>query len=255
MDGLCLTCGVSADLEAHHVAGRQNSPLVVPVCVDCHRILSNWQLSAGIELAHDAPRTDLDRTRALVVGAAHLLQLFAQRHRDHSWVSAELWIHTIRASSRLLDACAPADRPGRWLPDPTVLPTEATPAAWCEAAELQRTAEFAHLVLALARALGDTPPLTIGVLAGIAADPQPVIEAFSRSATDAHGTQQILQLVEDYLLTSARMVRQLLTLDLNDPDAIDPAVLEEAAAWFSTGQRLLQQLLAVALGAAPKVTS
>ncbi len=254
MDGLCLTCGVWADLEAHHVAGRHNSPLVVPVCVDCHRILTRWQYAAGIELEHDAPRTDIDRTRALVVGAAHLLQLFAQRHRDHSWVSRAVDSHH-PGQLRLLDACAPADRPGRWLPDPTVTPTEATPAAWREAAELQRTTEFAHLVLVLARVLGDAPPLTLDVLAGIAADPQPVIEAFSRSAADEQGTAQILQLVEDYLLTSARMVRQLLTLDLNDPNAIDAALLKEAATWFSTGQRLLQQLLAVALGSAPEVTS
>jgi len=250
-----LTCGVWADLEAHHVAGRHNSPLVVPVCVPCHQVLSNWQRAAGIELERDAPRTEADRTRALVVGAVHLLQLFAQRHRDRSWISAELWILTARASSRLLDACAPPDRPGRWLPDSTVLPAEGTPTAFNEVTEVRRTAEFAHLVLALARALGDTAPLTIEVMAGIADDPQPVIDAFTRVAADEHSTQQLLELVEGYLLTSARLVRQLLKLDMDDPWAIDQALLREAAAWFGTGQGLLWHLLEVALGRAPQVTS
>jgi len=255
MDGPCLTCGVWADLEAHHVAGRNNSPLVVPVCVPCHDVLSNWQRAAGIELERAAPRTEPDRTRALVVGAAHLLQLFAQRHRDRSWISAELWILTARASSRLLDACAPPDRLGRWLPDPTVMPAEATPAAWNEAAEVARTAELAHLVLALARVLGDTPPLTIDVLTGIADDPKPVIDAFTRAAADEDSTHEILELVEGYLLTSARLVRQLLALDMDDPWALDQALLREAAAWFGTAERLLHQLLDVALSRAPEATS
>ncbi len=246
MDGLCLTCGTWADLEAHHVAGRHNHPLVVPVCVPCHSILSSWQRAAGIELDRDAPRTEEDRTRALVVGAAHLLQLFAQRHQDRSWISAELWIHTIRAGSRLLDACAPPGRPGRWLPDPTVVPAEATPAQWHETAELERTAEFANLVLALARVLGDHPPLTLEVLAGIASSPAPFVEAIAQSAEDSQIAQQTLNLVNEYLLASARFVRQLLTLNLDDPDAIDHALLEEAATWFSVGHRLLQQLLDIA---------
>ncbi len=255
MNGCCLTCGLFADLEAHHIAGRGNSDLVVPVCVECHRILSNWQLSAGIELEHDAPRTEADRTRALVVGTVHLLQLFAQRHRNRSWISDELWIYTARVSSRILDACAPADRPGRWLPDPTVPPVEATPTAWSEPAELGRTTEFAHLLLTLARLLGDIPPLTLDVLAGIAADPQPVIDAFRHSAQDEPSTARLLELVEEYLLASAQALRQLLTLDVHDPDAIDGTLLQEAATWFSTGQRLLEQLLNVALGTAPEVTT
>ncbi len=170
MDGCCLTCGQFDDLEAHHVAGRHNHALIVAVCVDCHRILSRWQLAAGMELEAGAARSDLDRTRALVVGAVHLLQLFGQRHRERSWVSAELSIHTARAVSRLLDSCGPADRPGRWLPDPTVPPAEATPVGWSAAAELDRTTEFAHLTLALARILGDVPPLTIEVLTDLATD-------------------------------------------------------------------------------------
>lgn len=61
MDGCCLTCGQFDDLEAHHVAGRHNHQLIVAVCVDCHRILSRWQLAAGMELEHGAAG-DLDRT-------------------------------------------------------------------------------------------------------------------------------------------------------------------------------------------------
>ena len=255
MEGICLTCGHRANIEAHHVAGERNhQSLTVPVCVPCHRILSHRQLAAGIELHKLIDGTPEDSIRALIVGAMHLMQLFAQRHQDRSWISAGLWIHTIRAGSRLLDGCAPPERLGRWLPDPTVVPAEATPAHWHETVELERTAEFANLVLALARVLGDHPPLTLDVLARIAAAPAPVVEAFARSAADSQTTQHILELVDSYLLSSARFVRQLLALNLDDPDAIDHALLEEAATWFSTGQQLLQQLVDIAFSSPNEVT-
>lgn len=47
----CLGCGMYGPVELHHVAGRHNIPeLVVPVCSPCHRILTSWQYSAGLEL-------------------------------------------------------------------------------------------------------------------------------------------------------------------------------------------------------------
>ena len=74
MEGVCLTCGLYTSLEAHHIAGRHNhATLTVPVCSDCHRVLSHWQLATGIELHHDADLSELDATRALLVGALHLL--------------------------------------------------------------------------------------------------------------------------------------------------------------------------------------
>ncbi len=241
MDGCCLTCGQFDDLEAHHVAGRHNHELIVAVCVDCHRILSRWQLAAGMELEDGAARSEPDRTRALLVGAVHLLQLVGQRHRERSWVSAELSIHTARAVSRLLDSCGPADRPGRWLPDPTVPPAEATPVSWSAAAELDRTAEFAHLTLALARILGDVPPLTIAVLTDMATDSPRYVAAFAQLAEDEDATAHILRLVSGYLDSSTELVRKVLTL--GDLSRVDETLLDEARLWLDTARRLLEQAL------------
>jgi hypothetical protein len=182
MTDWCLTCGQFAELEAHHVAGRHNHrALTVALCPDCHRVLSGWQLASGVELDVAAERTELDATRALVVGAMQLLQLFAQRHAECSWLPAELLTHSGRAASRMLDGCGPADRPGRWLPDPTVPPCEATPVGWPKAAELARTSQFAHLVLALAQILGEPPPIPAEQLTDIAADPRGVRRGLSRT--------------------------------------------------------------------------
>ncbi|MDP9359041.1 MAG: hypothetical protein M3R02_27925, partial [Chloroflexota bacterium] len=66
MDGICLTCGTFADLEAQHVAGRHNHhSLTVLVCRPCHEILTRWQYAAGIDLEEKSPRTELDALRAL----------------------------------------------------------------------------------------------------------------------------------------------------------------------------------------------
>src|SRR4051812_6647384 len=99
MTGPCLTCGLHVHLHAHHVAGRHNhATLTVAVCADCHRILTSWQLASGVELDANAPRTDLDAQRALLVGVAQLIQLYAQRHPEHSAISSPLAIHTVRAA-------------------------------------------------------------------------------------------------------------------------------------------------------------
>ena len=39
----CIICGSSGPLELHHVAGRNNSETVVPVCRPCHERLSERQ--------------------------------------------------------------------------------------------------------------------------------------------------------------------------------------------------------------------
>jgi hypothetical protein len=39
----CIICGSSGPLELHHVAGKNNSDTVVPVCRPCHERLSERQ--------------------------------------------------------------------------------------------------------------------------------------------------------------------------------------------------------------------
>jgi hypothetical protein len=59
--------------ELHHVAGRRNSALTVPLCVDCHRWVTSRQHALGVPLrGASGPR---ERRGALVVGLALLLAL------------------------------------------------------------------------------------------------------------------------------------------------------------------------------------
>src|SRR5215213_3825996 len=165
MEGVCLTCGLYTNLEAHHVAGRHNhATLTVPVCTDCHRILTHWQLAAGVELHHDADDSDLDATRALLVGALHLLVLYGQRHGDVTWVRAPLSMYMARAVSKVLDHFEPSSRSGRWLSDPTVPPLEATPVAWPAATEADRITQIADLTLELSRIMDEQPPCSVETL-------------------------------------------------------------------------------------------
>ena len=243
MTDWCLTCGQFAELEAHHVAGRHNHPtLTVALCPECHRVLSAWQLASGVQLDAAAERTELDATRALVVGVMQLLQLFAQRHAECSWIPAELLTHSGRAASRMLDGCGPADRPGRWLPDPTVPPCEATPVDWPEAAELARSSQFAALVIELAQILGEPPPIPAEQLTDIAADPRKFAEAFRRLPVDEAGSMRVLQLLDSYLAMGRRTIQAL--LNCGDPSLLDEPRVEEARLWFDTGLRLLAETLA-----------
>ncbi len=134
MQGICLTCGTVAELEAfleleaHHVAGRHNHRgLTVLVCRPCHEILTRWQRAAGIDLGEKSPRTALDALRALAVGATHVLRLYAERHGDASPIPAPLAVHTARAISLLMDSSGDPERPARWLPDPRKPPIDVVP--------------------------------------------------------------------------------------------------------------------------------
>ncbi len=43
--GTCSVCITDGALESHHVAGWKQSPDTIPVCLNCHRILSRLQNS------------------------------------------------------------------------------------------------------------------------------------------------------------------------------------------------------------------
>jgi len=42
--GKCWVCGDDGPLEQHHVSGRKNGDIIVPVCVPCHRQLTEKAL-------------------------------------------------------------------------------------------------------------------------------------------------------------------------------------------------------------------
>jgi hypothetical protein len=241
MIGICLTCGHVDDLEAHHVAGRRNqATLTVPVCTDCHRILSAWQLSAGIELGENAGRYQGDATRALVVGVAHLLRLFAQRHTERSWLEPALVTHAARAASLLLDTLAPADRPGRWLPDPTVPPREATPVAWPNELEAQWLADWVYLLEAISEELNEDCPIPAEVLADALADPCRFLDAFQ----NAFGTEDAIQLLLGPLTEHAAAAQQVVLGFLSNPQlTLDQRLLDDAWLAVETGRRLIAEIL------------
>ena len=229
MDGVCLTCGLFTNLEAHHVAGRHNNAtLTVAVCSDCHRILTHWQLAAGIELHHDAEVSDLDATRALLVGVLHLLVLYGQRHGDVTWVRAPLSVYMARAVS---------------LPDPTVPPLEAIPVAWPAASEADRITQMADLTLELSRILGEQPPFSVETLTAISADPAGFQVAFDIAAADLAWVTALLELVNQYSEVSESIVCRLLQLD--GVDAVDESLIVAVAAWAETVARLFDQLSAL----------
>jgi hypothetical protein len=238
MAGVCLTCGRRAD-QAHHVAGRRNHPLTTNVCVDCHRILSIWQRAAGIEL-RDVEITDMDAGRALLVGAMHLVQLFAQRHTETAWFPNWLAIHSARAISKLLDQIQPADRPGRRLPDPTVIPIEATPVDWQDVNEAEQLAEIAHLGGALSKIIGEIPQLPIATFDEIAKHPRRWMDAFEQTMQNQIYADVLLDLVEQYIELSKSMIINLLTVD--DLDQVDQVLLEEATALFDYMRQLLAEV-------------
>ncbi len=41
--GTCATCGIYKPIEKHHVAGRKHWAVTLPVCLNCHAILSHHQ--------------------------------------------------------------------------------------------------------------------------------------------------------------------------------------------------------------------
>src|SRR5215217_776537 len=241
MEGVCLTCGLYTDLEAHHVAGRHNhATLTVPVCVDCHRMLSHWQLAAGIELHHDADVSDLDATRALLVGTLHLLVLYGQRHGDVTWIRAPLSVYMARAVSKLLDMFEPASRPGRWLPDPTMPPLEAIPVRWPAASEADRITEMADLTLELSQILGQQPPFSPETLTAISADPVGFQSGFDKAAADLSWVTALLEVIDQYSELSESILCRLLQLD--HVEAVDESLIVAVAGWSETVGRLFNQL-------------
>jgi hypothetical protein len=245
MARVCLTCGRSDNIEAHHVAGRRNHPVTVDVCVDCHRILSIWQRAAGIELHESVDGAELDAKRALLVGAIHLVQMFAQRHADGPWFPNWLAIHTARAISKLLDQIQPVDRVGRWLPDPTVVPTEAAPVEAASAArrrvsEAEQIAEIAHLGGALCKITKEIPQLPIATLHQIVEQPGRWIDAFDQAMQDQTYADALVDLVHHYIELSKSMIINLLQID--DLDQVDEMLLEEATAWFDCMRQLLTEV-------------
>ncbi len=251
MDGVCLTCGVFADLEpfvgldVHHVAGRHNhAHLTVLVCRACHAILSSWQRAAGIDLEEKSPRTELDALRALAVGATYLLRLYAERHGEYSPIPAPLAVHTARAISLLMDSSGAPDRPARSLPDPRVPPIDVVPVG-PPGDDPARISEVAYLAAELSRELGEPLPQTAELFGRIGDRPEQAQAALAQVFEDPPTVEELLRRIDEVMTRGAAIVRQF--LELPDLRRIDDVLLDEARVWIDTGGRLLQQVLDSAL--------
>ncbi len=68
--GPCLVCGErDLPLQNHHVAGRRKSDITVPICLNCHSVLSRRQ-------RHNEQDTEI---RALLYGALDIALLWWER--------------------------------------------------------------------------------------------------------------------------------------------------------------------------------
>lgn len=250
MLGICITCSWTSDnIEQHHVAGRHNYPtLTVPVCLDCHQILTRWQQAHGIELAADAAREPVDQVRALVAGVFDLFRLLGQRHPDRLLISHALSQLNGRALSHLFDQFAPPDRPGRWLPDPTQPPTEATPVPFVEETEMDLLVLYATLTLQFLDLFEDPAPQhQIQALRQLIANPHEFQAAWRQLTDDQARAEALMADLQAQLERSLRVVRWMLSVDRDNIP--DPETLEEIRIWFDTGRRLLERLVMLAYGA------
>jgi hypothetical protein len=238
--GVCLTCGQEASLELHHVAGRHNvADLVVAVCGACHLVLTNWQHAAGIELGEHVPRHPSDMHRALCVGVTHLFQLVEQRSLAPT-APDELWRLAARAMSRVLDLDAPADRAGRWLPDPTVDPHRAEPIVIdAERAKVQQH-ESLYLIRDLLRLLGDTPPLTPEVMEQILADPTSMPDRLATVDARDHAGPSLPILIEQHLQAASRIMRWLPSVE--DWSLVAEIDMHELLTWIDSGKQILTKI-------------
>lgn len=238
METLCITCGNWSRVELHHVAGERNQKsLTVPVCIPCHRILSTWQLAAGIELVRSAEVTEEDRQRALIVGCCHLVVLMARRQPDAPWIGAEALTRWTRAFSRMLDELLPSDRPGRWLPDPSVVLPPVSEAHWVEEHRVLWFGELAHLVVGLLDAANSDARGLRPLAVSMAADPQwwvEQIQTLGRWSTGADGLVMTLVSVSAVL----RQVAMLL-MDPHLPSVEQQRLLDDLWASDASVTRLL----------------
>jgi hypothetical protein len=80
----CLFCGIDDPLvmELHHVAGRAFDDVSVPVCRNCHRILSDQQKDHPVSVG-DRPN-DLERVGHALLGLADMFELLVSWLREHA---------------------------------------------------------------------------------------------------------------------------------------------------------------------------
>ena len=81
----CPFCGIDEPLvmELHHIAGDAfDHEIKIPICRNCHRILSDWQKDHPPALAN--PPSDLERIEHGLLGLADIFELLVKWLREHA---------------------------------------------------------------------------------------------------------------------------------------------------------------------------
>ncbi len=78
----CPFCGIDEPLvfELHHIAGRANGDEALPVCRNCHRILSDGQKDHPP--GNSNPPSDSERIAHFLLGLADMFELLVKRLRE-----------------------------------------------------------------------------------------------------------------------------------------------------------------------------
>ncbi len=78
----CPFCGADEPLvfELHHIAGRAHGDEALPVCRNCHRILSDWQKDHPPRNGN--PPSDSERIAHFLLGLADMFELLVKRLRE-----------------------------------------------------------------------------------------------------------------------------------------------------------------------------
>jgi hypothetical protein len=197
------------------VAGWRNEPdLLVDLCTPCHKVLTSWQYASGINLA-PGPRAEIDIARAVLVGCAHLFELFLHRHPGLTVLQPDQAHRVGRYVSMGLDLLADPHREGRWTPDATRTRVEGIRSARRQAREAladwqQFLTVFEHL-------------LTDGALEGGALG---TVSSLVRCDPRAVAVIDLVSQVGGLFITLAGVSRQARDLASGlDPDSEDDRVL------------------------------
>jgi hypothetical protein len=80
----CPFCGVTDPLvmELHHVGGRAFDDTLVPICRNCHRILTDWQKDHPTNIC--SPPNESDRIGHALIGLADMFELLGCKLREHA---------------------------------------------------------------------------------------------------------------------------------------------------------------------------
>lgn len=81
----CPFCGIDEPLvfELHHVPGRdfdESNEALVPICRNCHRILSDWQKDHPP--GNNTPPSDPERIAHFLLGLADMFELLVKQLRE-----------------------------------------------------------------------------------------------------------------------------------------------------------------------------